>query len=199
MNYRTKYEEYSKKYSNAIGKKSLMAGIKSRFDKNVKKKSKFTSYIYGQGLSPYKSFLFGSKSTVGQTGCMAVALFNALFKKNKTMHLAQIIFELELNNYVVNNGRDGTKNDGLKDFLTAHKISYTKYDRNAYNKFYSNRNNFKVCVVLISGPTIGHAFCIVKQGKNKFKTLGFYNNDKDFKDVNWNYIKNNFKQACCIK
>lgn len=74
----------------------------------------------------------------------------------------------------------------VKDFLTAHKISYKNYGKNDFQKFKDNISSYRACVVIISG----HAFCIVKRSKNNYKTLGFYNNDNNFKDIYWDNIKN---------
>ena len=117
------YRQISAAYGNEYAlAKNRYKWISAHYQTNLKKVSRFNTYIFGQANYPYSGFQFGA-STVSRDGCGAVALFNVLYRLGYTTHLAQIILEMELNMMMKNNGASGTLNSAYPDFLRAHNIN----------------------------------------------------------------------------
>ncbi len=194
MGYRTMYQEYQRKYNIRNMKAS---GIASRYRYNKKKIAHFTDYIYNQMKDKSKSFSFGRKSTVGKTGCVAVALFNTMRKIGKNKHLANIIMELELNNLLVNDGAFGVSDSGVNKYI-LNNVKYKHYTN--YSKYKKNSKKYKAAVVLIDYPSGGgHAFCIIRNSKKKLKSLNYGPNDTKACKINWKDLKSKFDEAFCVK
>lgn len=70
---------------------------------------------------------FGALSTVGKSGCGAVALYNVWFAIGKNMNLATIVLEAEMNGLLSANGYYDMFDSSIPKFLDAHKVKYKKY------------------------------------------------------------------------
>ena len=197
------YYNYNKKRIHGrawLSWKSNYNNLCKRDKKNRNILRGFNNYIYGQDTYPVSGLSFGGGYyKVYSNGCGLVAVYNVMKYIGKFKYFQNVILEAEMNDMLWQGGMFGVKDEKIRSYFNAHKVKFTKYE--TLTKLKKNIDKYRITIVYVrNNYTLSrHYYCIVKK-KNGYKTLNFHNNNKGYKDFNFNKIDDrHFIRAICVK
>lgn len=130
-----------------INFKSNYKKLENRYNKNKKLWNGYNYFINGQKRGNIGKMVLGSNK-VADVGCEAIAIYNAMKRKGKSVTLYIILSEIEMNSltWFDLGGCLGVNPKDIYKYLKAHKMSYKKYTSfSSFEK--AAKNKKKTCIV----------------------------------------------------
>lgn len=127
--------------------KSNYKKLENRYNKNKKLWNGYNYFINGQGRGNIGKMVLGSNK-VADVGCEAIAIYNAMKRKGKSVTLYIILSEIEMNRltWFDLGGCLGVNPKDIYKYLKAHKMSYKKYT--SFSNFEkAAKNKKKTCII----------------------------------------------------
>lgn len=165
--------------------------IENRYQENLCRLPEYRDYIYYQRDPAIRDLCYGRQGNVGDNGCGAVAVHNAMKFIEKEQNFCDVLHEMEELRMTWFGARFGTKPGSLGRYFTRNNIPYRKYK--SPNDFKAALLTHKIGIVCTWNKRFSgmHFYCVYYSLEdNAYYTANLITPGSEFKPVDLSAISN---------